>query len=282
MSDSIQNIIEAGRDDADEEQTLPVATTIAGSDSGAGAGLQADLKTFAACGIHGTSVLTVATAQNTVDVSAMQVMPDDFVRSQFHAVVEDFEPQAVKTGALGSASTIRTVAELLEESSIPHRVVDPVMISKHGDPLLPEQAREVLENYLLPIGELATPNRHEVEALTGERITDLSSMKEAAKRVYDIGVEHVLIKGSHLDGVVKDILYDGTGFIEYGADKIETNRLHGSGCVFSSAITARLSSGDDLPEAVGFARDFITQSIEEAPKLGHGVSPVNPMHGFWE
>jgi hydroxymethylpyrimidine/phosphomethylpyrimidine kinase len=245
--------------------------------------MQADLKTFAACGIHGVSVLTVATAQNTVDVQGMQVMPDEFVRSQFRAVVDDFQPSAAKTGALGSASTIRAVAELFDGSELAEQlVVDPVMISKHGDPLLPEEAREVMVDYMVPIGEVVTPNRHEAEALTGERVTHLDSMKEAAKRIYDLGVEHVLIKGSHLENIVKDILYDGSGFIEYGADKVDTTRLHGSGCVYSSAIAARLAIGDDLPEAIGFARDFITQAIEEAPKLGHGVSPVHPMYAIWD
>ncbi len=281
MSDAIENILEAGRRAGREGDDLPTALTIAGSDSGGGAGAQADLKTFAACGIHGTSVLTVVTAQNTRDVTGLQPLPESIVRGQYDAVVDDFEPEAAKTGALGNEQTVNVVAELLEDEPLEPLVVDPVMISKHGDPLLPEPAQHALRDLVLPKARLATPNRHEAEALSGETVRGVESMKEAAKQIYDLGPDAVLVKGSHLDDIVKDILYDGSGFIEYGADKIKSDRLHGSGCVFSSAVTAQLVRGVELPEALGFAREFISRAIETAPKLGGGISPVNPMHTCW-
>lgn len=282
MSEILENIMEAGMRAEREGDDLPTALTIAGSDTGGGAGLQADLKTFGACGIHGTSVVTVVTAQNTVDVKALEVLPEAIVREQYGAVLEDFEVRAAKTGALGNGRIIRTVGELIDDEPIDDLVVDPVMVSKHGDPLLPEPAQEILRDQLLSYARLATPNRHEAEILGGESVRGVSSMKEAAKRIHDLGPEAVVIKGSHLEGVVKDILYDGTGFVEYGADKVDTDRLHGSGCVYSSAITAQLARGVDLTEALGFAREFITRALETAPKLGQGICPVNPMHTCWE
>lgn len=282
MTDILENIIDAGIRAEQEGDDLPSAVTIAGSDSGGGAGLQADLKTFAACGLHGTSVVTVVTAQNTVDVSALEVLPEPIIREQYASILDDFEIRAGKTGALGNARTIRLIAELLDDNPPDELVVDPVMISKHGDPLIPEPAQDVLREELLPFARVATPNRREAETLTGETVRGVSSMKEAAERIFDLGPEAVVVKGSHLEGVVKDILYDGTGYVEYGADKIDTDRLHGSGCVYSSAITAQLARGTDLPEAVGFAREFITEAIETAPGVGSGISPVNPMHTCWD
>ncbi|MFB6264581.1 MAG: bifunctional hydroxymethylpyrimidine kinase/phosphomethylpyrimidine kinase [Bradymonadaceae bacterium] len=257
----------------------PVALTVAGSDSGGGAGLQADLKTFAALGVHGTSALTVVTAQNTIDVSGLEPLPPAVIQSQFEAVVSDFDVAAAKTGATGSEAGVRATADCFESAAVEPIVVDPVMISKHGDPLLPEDAQEAMQKALVPLADLATPNRHEAEILAGTRVSGPSSMREAAKRIHDLGVPNVLIKGGHLDDIVRDYLYDGTGFVEYGADKVDTDRLHGSGCVYSSAITARLAHGDDLEEAIGFAREFITGAIRSAPPLGGGVGPVDPMHG---
>jgi len=279
--DTLQNILDAGHEADDEDARLPSALTIAGSDSGGGAGLQADLKTFAACGVHGTSVVTTVTAQNTRGVTGIRVLPGDIVHQQFDAVTDDLAPTAAKTGALGSGDMIRAVAECLQDRPIDGLVVDPVMVSKSGDPLLPDAAHDPMRQHLLPLALLATPNHHEVRALTGEPIRGVSTMKEAAKRIFDFGPDNVLIKGGHLDDVVRDILYDGTGFVEYGADKVDTDRLHGSGCVFSSAIVARLARGADLPEAVGFAREFITEAIATAPRVGDGINPVNPMHTCW-
>lgn len=259
----------------------PVALTIAGSDSGGGAGLQADLKTFAATRTFGTSVVTLITAQNTIGVTDLFVLPEASVRKQFDAVVTDFDLGAAKTGALGNEVLLRVVGNLLLERPIENLVVDPVMISKHGDPLMSEGAMKAFKSTLLPHATVVTPNRYEAEVLSGRSVGGPSSMKDAARAIYDIAGRSVLIKGSHLDGIVRDFLYDGSGFFEFGADRIDSKRVHGSGCVFSAAITSRLAHGDEMPDAVAFARAFITAAIERAPELGEGFAPVNPMHEQW-
>ncbi|MFW5967800.1 MAG: bifunctional hydroxymethylpyrimidine kinase/phosphomethylpyrimidine kinase [Persicimonas sp.] len=277
MSDFLSSMLE----DEGDESEHPSALTIAGSDSGGGAGIQADLKTFAACGIHGTSVVTLVTAQNTQSVSGIEMLPEPIIHQQFQAVVEDIPPLATKTGALGNERVIEVVADLLRERPLDNLVVDPVMISKHGDPLLPEPAQRLFRDRMLEGVDLVTPNRHEAEALSDQTVGNVDSMKEAAKCIFDFGPKNVVIKGSHFDEIVRDIFYDGTGFIEYGADRIRSNRVHGSGCVYSSAITARLALGDDLPEALGFAREFINGAIEKAPLIGEGMPPVHPMFDHW-
>jgi hydroxymethylpyrimidine/phosphomethylpyrimidine kinase len=260
---------------------VKVAMTIAGSDSGGGAGIQADLKTFAACGVFGTSVLTLITAQNTVGVTDLRMLDEAIIRAQFDAVVTDLAPSAVKTGALGDNKTIGLVAELFESHPCTALVVDPVMVSKHGAPLLPENAHGALKQRLLPSALLVTPNRFEAEALCGRSVEGPTSMKDAAKRIFDFGCKHVLIKGGHFDGIVRDYFYDGTGFVEFGADRVDSKRTHGSGCTYSAAITARLARGDSLLDAIAFSREFISAAIEQAPELGHGISAVNPMHAHW-
>lgn len=262
-------------------QDVPVAMTIAGSDSGGGAGLQADLRTFAACEVHGTSAVTLITAQNTRGVSLVHMLPEPVVRAQFEALASDLPPMAAKTGALGDEAMIQLVSSLLTERPLTNLVVDPVMVSKHGDALMSERATRALGQRMFPLALVITPNRHEAEALTGRSVEGVASMKDACKRLFDLGPRHVLIKGSHLDHIVRDLLYDGRDFTEYGADRLRTGRLHGSGCVFSAAITARLALGDELLQAVAFAREFITGAIARAPALGGGVSPVNPMHAIW-
>lgn len=278
MSDFISKMMQP----EEEESLHPVAMTIAGSDSGGGAGIQADLKTFAALGVHGTSILTLVTAQNTRGVKGLQMLPGEAVRRQYRTVMSDFEINAAKTGALGNTEMIGVVLECLQDDPVEQLVVDPVMVSKHGDPLMVEEAQKLIRDELLEHAVVVTPNPQEAEILSGRSIGGPDTMKDAAKRIFDHGPENVLIKGSHLDKVVRDILYDGTGFIEYGADRIDTKRVHGSGCVHSSAITARLALGDSLEDAVGFARKFISRAIETAPKVGGGIQPVNPMHGVWE
>lgn len=264
-----------------EAYVPPLALTIAGSDSGGGAGIQADLKTFAACKVHGTSVLTLITAQNTVGVRSMELLSDDIVRAQFGAVLDDLPPAAAKTGALGSERMIALVAELLEQRPIANLVVDPVMVSKHGDPLLPDSAHRAFVERLLQHALVVTPNRFEAQIMSGRRVEGPSSMKDAAKAIFDRGAKNVLIKGAHLERVVRDYVYDGSGFVEFGADRIDTKRLHGSGCAYSAAITARLAHGDDLMESIAWAREFISGAIEHAPELGSGISPVNPMFRTW-
>lgn len=259
----------------------PVALTIAGSDSGGGAGVQADLKTFAACEVYGTSVLTLITAQNTRGVHGLEMVAEPAVRAQYAAVTGDLAPAATKTGALGNESMIGLVVELLQERPLPNLVVDPVMISKHGDPLMAESGRRAIAERLLPHALVVTPNRHEAEVLSGRSVGGLDTMKDAARAIFDRGAQHVLIKGSHLGNVVRDIVYDGSGFVEFGADRVDSDRVHGSGCVHSSAIVARLAHGDGLMESIDFARQFITAAIEHAPPLGGGIAPVNPMHDKW-
>lgn len=263
-----------------EPKTPPIVLTIAGSDSGGGAGVQADLKTFAACGAYGTSVLTLITAQNTVGVREVHMLPESLMRAQFGAVMDDLPPRAAKTGALGSERMISAVAEALEERPIDQLVVDPVMVSKHGDMLLAESAVRTFVEQMLPRALLVTPNVFEAAALTGRTVEGPDTMKDAAKAIFDRGARYVLIKGSHLERIVRDFVYDGSGFVEFGADRIETDRLHGSGCVHSAAITARLAHGDELMESVEWAREFISGAIEAAPALGSGVAPVNPLFGI--
>lgn len=262
-------------------ETPPIALTIAGSDSGGGAGIQADLKTFAVCEVHGTSVITLVTAQNTVGVRRVHVLPDDIVRAQLAAVLDDLPPDAAKTGALGSERMIALIAEALTEREIAQLVVDPVMVSKHGDSLLPDAAIKAMRERMLPLALLVTPNRFEAGALTKRTVEGPGSMKDAAKALFDCGARNVLIKGAHLDRIVRDIFYDGSGFVEFGADRIHSERVHGSGCVHSAAITARLARGEELLESIAWAREFISSAIEYAPALGDGVSPVNPMFKSW-
>jgi hydroxymethylpyrimidine/phosphomethylpyrimidine kinase len=280
MSD-FMNMLLGSPQAAKKAFTPPVALTIAGSDSGGGAGIQADLRTFAALRAHGTSAITLITAQNTVGVSHLHLLPEPTIRAQIEAVCSDLAPAAAKTGALGAEPIIRLVADMLTQRPIPSLVVDPVMVSKHGDALLPDNAVHALRAALLPLALVVTPNRFEAEHLTGRSVSGVESMKDAARRIFDLGVKNVLIKGSHLDHIVRDLLYDGTGFIEFGADRVDSSRVHGSGCVYAAAITARLAHGDSLPEAVHFARDFISGAIAEAPALGSGISPVNPMFRIW-
>ncbi len=263
------------------EKKMPVALTIAGSDSGGGAGIQADLKTFAACQVFGTSVLTLITAQNTRGVQDIHVLQPELVRSQFKSVITDLKPRAAKTGALGKGEMIRAVAELVSKDGPEQLVVDPVMISKHGHPLMAEEDFRVVRDALLPQAYLVTPNRFEAAALCdGRPVESISSMKEAAKQIYDFGPSQVIIKGGHFEKIVRDIYYDGTGFVEFGADRVDSERVHGSGCTFSAAITARLAHGDTLVEALSFAREFISGAIEGAPEIGKGISPVNPLWRF--
>ena len=261
---------------------VATALTIAGSDSGGGAGIQADLKTFAACGVFGTSVLTLVTAQNTQGVQTISILDEPLVRQQFNSVVDDLAPQAAKTGALGNGQMIQVVADMVNQQPVDPLVVDPVMISKHGQPLMAEEAYSMMREMMLPHAELVTPNRFEAGALGDmRRVETVKQMKEAARRIHGHGADTVVVKGGHFDRIVRDIFYDGTGFVEFGADRVDTDRLHGSGCTFSAAITAGLTRGESMVDAIGAARDFITEAIRAAPDVGEGVGPVNPMYRLW-
>lgn len=252
----------------------PVALTIAGSDPSGGAGLQADLKTFHQHGVYGTSVVTLLTVQNTQSVSVVEVLDREFVLAQLDAVIEDIAPQAAKTGALGNAAIIEATADRAEEFTFP-LVVDPVMVSKHGAPLIDADAVQVLKTRLLPNSVLVTPNLPEAARLAAMDVTDVRSMEEAAVAISALGVKNVLIKGGHLDGDPVDLLWAEGKMFHSPAARVETPHTHGSGCVYSAAITARLARGDDICTAVRRAKRFITAAIQTSPGLGHGCGPVN-------
>jgi hydroxymethylpyrimidine/phosphomethylpyrimidine kinase len=259
-----------------EPGAVYVALTIAGSDSGGGAGIQADLKTFQRFGVYGTSALTLVTAQNTVGVRAVELLPTQLITQQIAAVAEDFEVRAAKTGALGSGEIIEAVAAAIEAHAIPSPVVDPVMISKHGDPLLDTGAVEVLKARLFPKASLVTPNLHEAGALLGRAVGSEEAMRDAARAVCDLGATAALVKGGHLPGgEAVDLFYDGSDFVRLAAPRIETPHTHGTGCTYSAAITALLARGKALAEAVREAKDFISRAIASAPGIGHGHGPVD-------
>jgi hydroxymethylpyrimidine/phosphomethylpyrimidine kinase len=254
--------------------SIPIALTIAGSDPSGGAGIQADLKTFHQRGVYGTSVITLVTAQNTQTVSAVEILPPYIIIAQLEAVLDDLPPAAAKTGALGDIETVRLVAEKARHFGFP-LVVDPVMISKHGKPLLTEQARSALRELLLPNAFLVTPNLHEAGELARMTIRDPAAMKEAAARIAAFGVQAVLVKGGHLDVEAIDILYWRGETVEFRAPRIQTVHTHGTGCTFSACITAELAKGHDLIAAVEIAKKFIAKAIETNPGLGKGSGPVN-------
>lgn len=252
----------------------PVALTIAGSDPSGGAGIQADLKTFHRFGAFGEAVITLITVQNTVRVSRVEVLPPDLVLEQLQAVLEDIPPAAAKTGALGSAAMVRAIARAAEGFAFP-LVVDPVMVSKHGRPLLPEDAVRVLREELLPRAALVTPNVPEAEALAGFAIRGVDEMRGAAERIREMGAGAVLIKGGHLEGEAVDGLWDGARWREIAAPRLETRHTHGTGCTYSAAITALLAGGGRLEVAVEQAKRFVHDAIRENPGLGRGSGPVN-------
>lgn len=254
---------------------LPKALTIAGSDSGAGAGIQADLKTFAAFGVYGTSVITAVTAQNTKEVAAIAEVPPEVVIAQIDTVIEDIGAQAVKTGMLSSAPIIQNVADRLEAWGIPFLVVDPVMVSKSGVPLLHPAAVRVLVTDLLPLATIVTPNIPEAEAISGLKITSPADMQEAAIRIHQLGPRFVVIKGGHLDGPPVDLVHDGESFVPVEGTRIDTTNTHGTGCTYSAAMTALLARGLQPLEAIQLAKRYIEAAIRTAIPIGEGNSPVN-------
>jgi hydroxymethylpyrimidine/phosphomethylpyrimidine kinase len=251
-----------------------VALTIAGSDPSGGAGIQADLKTFHQRGVYGESVITLVTVQNTVRVSAVEILSPDIVAAQLEAVLEDIPPAAAKTGALGNLEIVRLIAEKARDFKFP-LVVDPVMISKHGQPLMTEEARTAFADLLLPKAFLVTPNLHEAGELARMAVFDLATMKEAAARIAALGAHAVLIKGGHLEGDAIDILYWRGEIRAYRSPRISTTHTHGTGCTYSACITAELSKGRNLVDAVEIAKRYITRAIETNPGLGQGSGPVN-------
>ncbi len=274
MSDSIEQ--QRSRAPKPAGATPRIALTIAGSDSGGGAGIQADLVTFHHFGVYGTSALTLITAQNTVAVWEVHLLPPELVAKQIEVVAGDFELCAAKTGALGSQELIEAVAASVAEHAIPNLVVDPVMISKHGDPLLPKGAVDALKRRLFPNAALVTPNLHEAAALLGDAVENEDQMRDAARAVRDLGAAAVLVKGGQLRGEeAVDLFYDGAEFVRLAAPRIDTPHTHGTGCTYSAAITALLARGETLIDAVRQAKDFISRAIASAPGLGHGHGPVD-------
>ena len=256
--------------------TLPIALTIAGSDSGAGAGIQADLKTFAAFGVYGVSVITAITAQNTVGVRAVQEIDPDVIAAQLDALAEDFAIAALKTGMLSNAAIIETVAAGLRRHRLGPLVVDPVMIAKSGDRLLREDAVETLRRTLLPLAYVVTPNIPEAEVLTGLTIRTQADRVAAGRAIMELGAHAVVIKGGHTDeDPIVDLLVDSAGVHEFRAPRIATTSTHGTGCTFSAAIAAALGRGDDLSTAVGEARAYLSSALAQAPGLGRGHGPLN-------
>ena len=252
----------------------PVALTIAGSDPSGGAGIQADLKTFHQFEVYGTAVVTLLTVQNTVRVDRVECVDPQLVREQIRAVIEDIPPAAAKLGALGTAAIIEAVADEAAGFGFP-LVVDPVMISKHGVPLMAEEARESMARRVAPLAFLFTPNIPEATALTGVAIRDPDDMRVAAECLARMGPRAVLIKGGHLAGDAVDVLWTGSSWREFRAPRIETPHTHGTGCTYSAAITAELARGSDLETAVERAKAFISAAIVHNHGLGQGCGPVN-------
>ena len=261
--------------------TVPKALTIAGSDSGGGAGIQADLKTFSAFRVFGTSVLTAITAQNSVGVHGVHELPPAFVRAQLDAVLSDFGADAVKIGMLSSAPIIAAVAEGLAAHSHGPIVVDPVMIAKSGDALLPPEARQALAERMLPLAEVVTPNLHEASALAGLPVTTEKEMEEAARRIHALGPRTVLVKGGHLKDSATDILWDGARFTRFEAKRVVSTSPHGTGCTLSSAIAAGLARGRALEEAIREAKAYVTAAIREGFAAGRGVGVLRHFIERW-
>jgi hydroxymethylpyrimidine/phosphomethylpyrimidine kinase len=249
--------------------------TIAGSDSGGGAGIQADLKTITALGGFGMSVVTALTAQNTLGVHGIHDVPPAFVAAQFDAVATDIGIDAAKTGMLATSEVIRVVAEKIRRYGILKLVVDPVMVAKGGMSLIREEAKKTLVTELIPLAFVLTPNIPEAEVLAGIGIATLDDMKEAARIIHGMGARHVVVKGGHLAGDAVDLLYDGEHFREFRAPRIATADTHGTGCTYSAAIATGLAFGKDCTEAVTDAKRYITEAVRRAWRLGGGHGPTN-------
>jgi hydroxymethylpyrimidine kinase/phosphomethylpyrimidine kinase len=250
--------------------------TIAGSDSGGGAGIQTDLKTITVLGGYGMSAITALTAQNTVGVQAVYELPLDFIEKQIDSVMDDIGVDAVKTGMLSSAPIVSLVSSKLRQYRVKRVVVDPVMVAKSGDPLLKEGARHALCEELIPLALVVTPNLPEASVLAGFQVEDRKTMQEAARAIHGLGAQNVLVKGGHLEGDIVDLLFDGRAFHEYSGARIHTENTHGTGCTFASAIATELAKGTTVQEAVKRAKAFMNLAIRFSLPLGKGHGPTNP------
>ena len=257
------------------------ALTIAGSDSGGGAGIQADLKTFTAFGVFGMSVITALTAQNTVGVQGIFEVTPDFVMEQINSIMSDMGTDAAKTGMLANENIVNVVAEAIEQFNIPNVVVDPVMIAKSGDPLLSKTARQTIKEKLIPLATVVTPNVFEAEAMLNMKISTLDDMKHAAKELKKTGCQWVVLKGGHLQDEKEaiDVVYDGQDLHLLKSPRFDTKNTHGTGCTFSSAIAAGLAKGYEPLQAIQRAKKFISEAIRESFPIGQGHGPTNHFVG---
>ena len=258
---------------------MRIALTIAGSDSSAGAGIQADLKTFAAHGVFGVTAITAVTAQNTTGVMAVAPLAADLVAAQIEAVVSDLGVHAVKTGMLANAAIVEAVAAAVADLEVPFLVVDPVMVATSGDTLLDDEGLLAMKKELVPRAHAVTPNIPEAEMLSGVAIRNEDDSREAAKRIFAFGPVYVVITGGHGSGDrLVDLVYDGEVFTDFAAERVEGRHTHGTGCSFSAALTAHLALGRRLPEAIPLAQEYVAGAIRHAPGLGRGSGPLNH---FW-
>jgi len=260
---------------------IPKALTIAGSDSGGGAGIQADLKTFSAFRVFGMSVITAVTAQNSLGVQGVENLPPAFVAQQLRSVLEDFGADAAKCGMLSTAPIIEAVATELTSHRIEKLVVDPVMVAKSGDQLLQPEARAALADRILPLALLVTPNLPEAEVLAGIRVAEPEDMEEAARRIHLMGPRYVLVKGGHLKGDATDLLWNGRDFTRYSTPRIDSQNTHGTGCTFSAAIAAGLARGQALGDAIRSAKAYVTRAIREGFQAGRGVGQLRHFIPDW-
>lgn len=260
---------------------MNTALTIAGSDCSGGAGIQADLKTFSANGVFGMSVIVSVVAENTSRVISVEDISPEMIKNQIDAVFEDIEVDAVKVGMLSSEICMKAVAEKLRQYKPKYTVIDPVMVAKGGHALMKPEALEALKTEIIPLAYVLTPNIPEAETITGMSIESQEDVQEAAKKIYSLGAKNVLIKGGHLSGDAIDLLYDGKSFYTFTTERINTKNTHGTGCTFSSAITANLANGLNLNKAVEKAKSYITTAIEHSLPIGKGHGPTNHFYELY-
>ena len=260
---------------------IPKALTIAGSDSGGGAGIQADLKTFTAFRVFGMSVITAVTAQNSLGVQGVENLPPAFVALQLRSVLSDFGAGAAKCGMLSTAPIIEAVAATLADDPVDKLVVDPVMVAKSGDPLLQPDARQALIERVLPLALVVTPNLPEAESLAGIPVASRPDMEEAARRIHRLGPRYVLVKGGHLKGEAIDLLWNGKSFTAFRAPRIDSGNTHGTGCTLSAAIAAGLARGQAIGDAIRDAKAYVTRAIREGFAAGRGVGQLRHFIAEW-
>ncbi len=256
--------------------------TIAGSDCSGGAGIQADMKTFAAHGVYGMSTITAVVAENTTEVRSVHAIPTQSIKDQLDCNFNDFPIDAIKIGMLSDANTIKVVARCLATYQPTHLVLDPVMVATSGGSLMQQEAVGCLVKELLPMATVLTPNLQEAEVLVGYEVTGIKEMEQAAKQLVNMGVKAALVKGGHLAGQAVDVLYDGEKMHHFSAQRVDSTSTHGTGCTLSSAIAANLALGHTVSDACGLAKEYITKAITTATPIGRGCGPVNHHHEFYQ